>query len=1467
LLLLAVIVGIVSLAVVALEYLRPPVRIHYLPLFIRSYRDPQLPNLAWRQQDREALAQGEFFRGTTDVPEVLDQARVVRELTRLQHESQDGMVVYLSGYARLDEAGRTHILPADADLFDPSTWLPLQKMLVLFGQARNRSKLLILDLESPPATTRRTVIPEDVWSGVARDLEAVPDAKRFVLCSGAPGQQAWSSEVLGRSVFSHYLEEGLRGRADRNGNGRISVRELADFLRARVDRWARRARGARQTPTLFGKEKGDFTVVDLPNSQPRPARELPEEQAYPTWLAQAWEKSGNVSGRVSRLLAAEHAWRTGTDPDRVQELAQAALRVRPRLSAATPRPRSLAVALAGREPSRDLADALRQVIFQASSRTRGLASAKADEVRGQLIEEFLKTNKDTSAVLLGRASLDVAIADPRKEVIQFVAALVKRLEPDPAYVETLTLTRVATLDLDGVVAQQVLDSVRGSEQAASKPRLFDWLQSDVEAAVQAQHEAMVLLEARGYASAREADRLLTTCINRTTSALALMDVLDEALAVRDGCRAQLPEVLLYLEHAGLAITTWHSAVGEAVRLADRLEEARQTGLANQLDSVRREATLSRNQLDELGEPFTSDGIDRLIRTTRGSSAVGTHYRAADALLATTLVPPGRRPAIWSAVSTLSRRLEEDVLRHDQHEGTKLGDTPVIPAEDSDSILAENTRRAIGLVSLAGLPPAQRRKVEAMAQGRAHLLTLERVLRKEWPTSSTLRDGSFWAWLADRYRYLARDNSALAHDSLASTFYRVAASEYRGWLLASREEYGDIIEAGDPPRLLPSSPITPTFEVRSVTAKPPKLDFRVFIPDRSWLVVTPEQVGLPSSGIRTTPDGSYLVPVRIGLQPTAGTGKTSPPLGVLAQVRLNADRTYHRRIAVPLSPRAPEIVVSASEKTPEAPPESIRLRATPGKQSMYLYLSNPIDKVWNKLQVRLGAGGELHQTTALTLGAREVKRLTFPPQAPTTPTAPTTPATPGSPAALPALTGPLKVEVIDLEGKNEVIASREIAVELADPVEYVSITQVQYDPSGGRNRLSVQLRLRRPMAGAEVSAELGFPPIEEGGATFGTGTLKAKLPAKGDEVTLFADGVTGRNGRALFYVSIDGWARAFVFEATLSDAGAVTPRQRFTPTIRVKVPASALAGPKFSVPIESDNAPPGTKLEVTIGRLVSGTYRVEAEARRDSARETRIGFSASGPGGALVFEASLQDWSVGLDTTRIRGSRQLQARLLDRENREVALTTRTLALGDDPPELVEFVNPPKKAWRQAPLPLQARGSDALVGVKEVNFFVGKEAAGKLPAGATPVPGTPMNEARTLWSVKLPLPADRKGPTDISVQFVNAVGLSTFRSISVELEENDPAKTALGTIKGRVIESDRPQSGLEVILTDDKRAEKGRTKTKDDGTFELSDLPAGKYRLSVSKSSNGRVGTYPRTATEFIDLMPGGTVTAEVPLLLP
>src|SRR5262249_18562254 len=149
-----------------------------------------------------------------------------------------------------------------------------------------------------------------------------------------------------------------------------------------------------------------------------------------------------------------------------------------------------------------------------------------------------------------------------------------------------------------------------------------------------------------------------------------------------------------------------------------------------------------------------------------------------------------------------------------------------------------------------------------------------------------------------------------------------------------------------------------------------------------------------------------------------------------------------------------------------------------------------------------------------------------------------------------------------------------------------------------------------------------------------------------------------------------------------------PREDDRPALRVRADRFALAGPKFTVPVEVDNAPPGATLELSLGRLQDGAFVADRTQKLPEARRRHIGFNPVGPDGAMLFEASIGDWTVELDAAGLLGQRQLLARLVDVNGQDVRRVVQTVTLDDSPPERVRFVDLPKQARRDMPLSVQA-----------------------------------------------------------------------------------------------------------------------------------------------------------------------------------
>jgi uncharacterized caspase-like protein len=84
---------------------------------------------------------------------------------------------------------------------------------------------------------------------------------RAMIAATADDKMAIEGEG-GHGAFTFALLEGLRGKADRNGNGTVEVRELADYVEERLPEITRKW-GYEQFP-FSATEGNSFTLVPKP---------------------------------------------------------------------------------------------------------------------------------------------------------------------------------------------------------------------------------------------------------------------------------------------------------------------------------------------------------------------------------------------------------------------------------------------------------------------------------------------------------------------------------------------------------------------------------------------------------------------------------------------------------------------------------------------------------------------------------------------------------------------------------------------------------------------------------------------------------------------------------------------------------------------------------------------------------------------------------------------------------------------------------------------------------------------------------------------------------------------------------------------------------------------------------------------------------------------------------------------------
>jgi hypothetical protein len=1497
--------GIAALLVLV----RPAREPYFIPVWITEYKEPQIPVNFLAEADRQALLAGNYFSSRSAFASQ-QKDLLLRELAQLKdRKPSDALVLYLCAFARKGANSELLLLPGDVKPDDLQTAIPFRKVLDAVRVSPAGHKLLVLDVMRPLADSRLGILADDVASRIPDELVAVEDPQRLVLCACSPGQVSLWSEAMGRSVFGYYLEEGLRGWADGlnpdgKRDGQVSVRELAEYVKHRVDRWAWRNRNTRQTPVLLGPESiKDFNLVALEHGDPQPHLEAPDSKAYPDWLQKGWslwddswsEKNFQLAPRAfaqlgANLLRAEQEWRGGTDPGQVEKLLERRLgdfkdSLTQARAIAKVEPRSLAQAVSlGRKPDPKVTEAVKELLKKVAEPPADKAK-EAEQDQNKLIEKFLDGNP-VKEFDLAKTAFDLAVGDPNPapEKIRFLAKLVQKHQPQPHYVETLFLSRLAKLADEyrnkpwptGIIRRS-LDVVREGEKAASQEKAFPWIRNLLEEAASARHNAEIVRASAGYSSLDQADAYLKKTADKYETIRLNSNTINDAYLSLDQAIVFLPAYVPFLIATPRYEETWLAATQSAQRLAEVLvpppagSPLSEAALSKRIDELTRKIGELQELLRILSQSFSKDDLQQLIKRSQRGDAGYSEWLEIDTILTTPFPTAGDRLALWKAGQELEARLHQNVVELDQDEDQRRQPDKTLTdfatkretfERQERERAARRARYAIALLKLAGLAETATQKLEdalrQVAPDRADFASWENLgssLRLAWAEklpsqlqeekslaaqdrlarlippfdSSTLLDNASTnpcllkrkQELAALWTWLAERYQYENHDLGSSGFYDLAARDYRqGPLPDVFLRFSDESSAPIVTQAKPAATVNLGIELSGPLNAKPKVELTVIPADEEWLEITPKLSGLAEL---TADRRSCLVPLQIRLKPGAQNARVPAPKGFLVQAALNG-RAFHHRVKVSLT-SGPEILLNANPKgagpfLPELPP----LQPGQGRSKYYLFLKNSPDKA-RILRVELLANGvEVARASDIKLPISKEPRLVDFGKAEV-------------PAALPELRGPLQVRLMDAETDTE-LDTKNYKADIAVPSDSVEVSNIRWYPSslkdGGKNRLEVRVQPKRHIPEPGIKVQLVLSPDQIPGLkSYKDGKFELLLLDKPEElyaVDIQLDDSAREDG--LVYLTVAGFERAFIFNTTFKRRGDPTYPTRMEKTaLRLAGPRYFESGLPLPIKVEVDNPPDGARLEVSLGKNEDGTFQnITAPLKFPQAREQRVGFSPQSPDGALVFEAVLKDWEPILQTAGIVGQREVRAVLIDRDGREItSAAPKEVILDNSKPTNLKFLEPELNGKE---IRITAQGEDPDSGIKEVNFYLGKAEGDKPPDGAKPIKGKPAGKNK--WFANFP---DKKEEFDVSVEFINNAKMKKLATTQVPAITAGPAKPA--KIQGSVVDaSGFGKIGSPVVLFDDKGKVKDQTKTDKNAEFQFDKLEPGEYTVS-SEGKNEKV----------------------------
>jgi uncharacterized caspase-like protein len=253
---------------------------------IGKYKDEGIPALKYAKEDAIAIYNiltdpkyGNFPK--QNVKLLLDEQATLTEIKSAmgtflaRNAGEDDMVcIYFAGHGspELDPTGKADdklekfIVPYDAkkdDLFGYGLSMDTVRKILDERIESKRAIFFIDSCYSGEAGGRTFSRPDVVARNVTiseKFLEQLSGEGRIIITASKPDELSLETDELKHGIFTYYLTEGLKGKADRNEDGFVTVDELYSYVYEQVTRKARQL-GGKQHPLKKGTIIGEIPLT------------------------------------------------------------------------------------------------------------------------------------------------------------------------------------------------------------------------------------------------------------------------------------------------------------------------------------------------------------------------------------------------------------------------------------------------------------------------------------------------------------------------------------------------------------------------------------------------------------------------------------------------------------------------------------------------------------------------------------------------------------------------------------------------------------------------------------------------------------------------------------------------------------------------------------------------------------------------------------------------------------------------------------------------------------------------------------------------------------------------------------------------------------------------------------------------------------------------------------------------------
>ncbi len=195
---------------------------------------------------------------------------------------KDQIIVYFSGHGFRDKQGRLYLAPIDCDPANPeATGIAVQWFREQIASCKAGFKLLVLDAchaGTEKGDEQTTTVPAGELGELFRDMLGV-----VTLASSTSDEKSQIWVEKQQSLFTYWLNQGMKGHADTDGDSAVSIDELYSYVHRNVTHSAEVLFPRPQTPVRIVRSGtvGVPTVVRLrPQSLSQVIGDMAEQLAW-----------------------------------------------------------------------------------------------------------------------------------------------------------------------------------------------------------------------------------------------------------------------------------------------------------------------------------------------------------------------------------------------------------------------------------------------------------------------------------------------------------------------------------------------------------------------------------------------------------------------------------------------------------------------------------------------------------------------------------------------------------------------------------------------------------------------------------------------------------------------------------------------------------------------------------------------------------------------------------------------------------------------------------------------------------------------------------------------------------------------------------------------------------------------------------------------------------------------------------